>query len=168
MRRFFEGYWLGHPLHPILVALPVALWPLALFFDLLTRLGIGGNPLVRASFLAILLGILAAVPAAIAGIVDWSGVKQKNPAWRVGMFHLILNVTASILTLVSLILRVGSLDAGEVGSLPLLLMVAVTLLVAVSGYLGGRMVYEYGVSVARVTKDYWRRVAEDAGSRTDA
>lgn len=167
MKRFFEGHWLGHPLHPILVELPVALWPMALLADLLTRLGIGGNVLVRAAFVAVVLGVLSAIPAALAGILDWSGVKQTNPAWRVGMLHLVLNVTATMLAVVSLMLRTSGLDADETASLPLLLMLAVTLLLGVSAYLGGRMVYEYGVSVGRVTKEYWRRVAEAGGARTD-
>ena len=167
MRRFFEGHWLGHPLHPILVELPVALWPMALLWDVLTRLGYGGNALVRAAFVGVLLGLLSAIPAALAGIVDWSGVKQSNPAWRLGMLHLILNVSATGLALLSLVLRAGDLDATETASLPLLLMLAVTLLVALSSYLGGRLVYEYGISVARVTKDFWRRKAEAGGARTD-
>jgi hypothetical protein len=36
----------------------------------------------------------------------------------------------------------------------------------VSGYLGGRMVFAYGVSVARLSKDKWRKIAEEGGSRT--
>ncbi len=165
MREFFEGRWLGHPLHPILVELPVALWPVTFVLDLLTRLGIGENVLVRAAFVALILGVLSAAGAAVAGILDWSGVKQTNPAWRLGLYHLLLNVTATVLATASLILRAGRLDATETASLPLLLMLVVTLLLMVSAYLGGRMVYEYGISVARLTKDYWRSTAEAAGAR---
>jgi len=68
VKRFFQGAWLGHPLHPLLVELPVSLWPVAFVIDLLTRLGIGGNPLVKTAFVAVLLGVLAAVPAALASI----------------------------------------------------------------------------------------------------
>jgi uncharacterized membrane protein len=168
VKQFFQGGWLGHPLHPLLVELPVALWPVALVLDVLTRLGIGGNVLVRASFMAILLGLLAAVPAAVAGAVDWSGVKQRNPAWQTGLYHLLLNAGATVIALISLILRVPALDEAEVASLPLILMAITALLVAVSGYLGGRMVYEYGVSVARLTKDYWREVAEQGGTRSSS
>lgn len=160
MKRFFEGAWLGHPLHPLLVELPVSLWPAAFVMDLLTRLGIGGNSLVKTAFVAVLLGVLAAFPAALAGVMDWSGVKKKNPARRLGLIHLILNASATVLAFISLILRIPFLEAGEVRSVPVILMAGVTVLVAVSSYLGGRMVYDYGISVARVTKDHWQRVAQ--------
>jgi uncharacterized membrane protein len=168
VKEFFQGGWLGHPLHPLLVELPVSLWPAALVLDVLTRLDIGANVLVNASFVAVLLGVLAAVPAAVAGVIDWSGVKQRNPAWRVGLYHLGMNATATVLALVSLVLRIPDLGAEEVGSLALILLAGSALLVAISGYLGGRMVYEYGVSVARLTKDYWRRVAEEGGADSPA
>lgn len=171
MKRFFQGAWLGHPLHPLLVELPVSLWPVAFVIDLLTRLGIGGDPLVKTAFVAVLLGVLAAVPAALAGVLDWSGVKKKNPARRLGLIHMVLNASATLLAFISLILRIPLLGAGEVASLPVILMAGVTVLVAASSYLGGRMVYDYGISVARLTKDHWQRVAQEglphAGSPKD-
>lgn len=161
MKRFFEGAWLGHPLHPLLVGLPVSLWPAAFVLDLLTLLGIGGNPLVKTAFLAVLVGVLAAAPAALAGILDWSGVRREKPAWRLGLIHLILNAGATVLAISSLVMRIPGLGVDRVDGLPILLIGGVTLLVATSSYLGGRMVYEYGVGVARLTKDYWHRVADE-------
>jgi hypothetical protein len=35
----------------------------------------------------------------------------------------------------------------------------------VSGYLGGRMVYAYGISIARQSKKEWRERAEKGGAR---
>lgn len=168
MKEFFQGAWLGHPLHPLLVELPVSLWPLAFVLDILTRLDIGGNVLVRAAFVSLLLGLLSAIPAAVAGVLDWTGVKQGNPAWRLGLIHLVLNGSATVVAAVSLILRIPALEAQEVASLPLLLAGLVTLLVAVSGYLGGRMVYDYGISVARLTRDQWRKAAERGRARVSA
>ena len=40
-----------------------------------------------------------------------------------------------------------------------------TLLLVVSAYLGGRMVYDYGISVARHSKGRWQRLAEAGGAR---
>jgi hypothetical protein len=39
-----------------------------------------------------------------------------------------------------------------------------TLLLIASGYLGGRMIYAYGISVARLSKDKWRKIAERGGA----
>jgi uncharacterized membrane protein len=43
---FLKGKWLGHPLHPILVHIPMALWPASLIFDLLSGSATGGNVMV--------------------------------------------------------------------------------------------------------------------------
>jgi hypothetical protein len=48
--------------------------------------------------------------------------------------------------------------------LPLSLSVVGTLILVVSGYLGGRMVYHYGIGIARLSKGRWRRVAERGGA----
>ena len=166
MMDFLQGKWLGHPLHPILVHVPTALWPAALIFDILSRFGVGGNAMVRTSTYAILVGLVIAVAAVPPGIADWSGIKRDRPAWKIGLVHMILNVGVIILWTVNLILRWGSVaDAEAVGTIPLLLSAAATLVLLVSGYLGGRLVYDYGISVARISKEKWRRVAEAGGAK---
>jgi uncharacterized membrane protein len=166
MTDFLQGKWLKHPRHPILVHVPTALWPAALGFDLLSRFGVGGNAMVRTSFYAILLGLVAAVAAMPPGIADWSGIKRGRPAWAIGLVHMVLNVAVTILWAVNLILRWDGLDgAHAVGTGPLVLSVVGMAVLLVAGYLGGRMVYDYGISVARLSKEEWRRVAEAGGAR---
>ena len=166
MMDFLQGKWLGHPLHPILVHVPTALWPAALVFDLLSRFGVGGNAMVRTGTYAILVGLVVAVAAVPPGIADWSGIKRDRPAWKIGLVHMILNVGVIILWTVNLFLRWRSVDDAEaVGTIPLLLSAAATLVLLVSGYLGGRLVYDYGISVARISKEKWRRVAEAGGAK---
>jgi uncharacterized membrane protein len=169
MKDFLQGKWLGHSLHPIFVSLPVGLWPAALVFDLLSVWGVGGNAMVRTSFYAILLGLAGVGLAAPTGLADWWDVKRDRPAWKLGLAHLLLNVAATVLWAVNLALRTGSaLEAATVAPGPLALSAAGTLVLAVSVYLGGRMVYEYGVSVARHSKEKWCRLAVAGGTRVPA
>ncbi|HEY4757591.1 MAG TPA: DUF2231 domain-containing protein, partial [Chthoniobacterales bacterium] len=65
---FLKGKWLGHPLHPILVHIPMAMWPSALVFDVLSQREIGGNVMVQLSFYAIAFGLAAALLAAPTGL----------------------------------------------------------------------------------------------------
>src|SRR5438045_3763847 len=104
-----KGKWLGHPLHPLLVHVPMALWPAALLFDLLSRAGFGGNAMVRTSFFAIGLGLAVALLAVPTGIVDWSGIKREKPAWKIGLWHMLLNAVARVLFSISFVLDVASL-----------------------------------------------------------
>lgn len=166
MKQFLQGSWLGHPLHPILVHIPTAVWPAALVFDILTRFDVGGNPMVRTSFCAILFGLVAAVAAAPAGLADWWDIKPDRPARKIGVHHMSLNAVVTVLFSVNLLLRLGSWDEAQtVAAVPLFLSAIGVAILAVSGYLGGRMVYENGIGVARHSKGRWRRIAEAGGSR---
>jgi uncharacterized membrane protein len=166
MREFLQGKWLGHPLHPFLAHLPTALWPAALVFDILSNLGVGGNAMVQTAFYAILLGLLAALAAAPAGFADWLDIKPDKPARRIGLYHMGINLTVVVLQVVNAILRWGEVGtAASVGALPLALSAVSTAALLVSGYLGGLMIYDYGINVARLSKGKWREIAREGGAR---
>jgi uncharacterized membrane protein len=166
LKAFLQGKWLGHPLHPALVHIPTALWPAALFFDVLGVLGLGGEATRLLSFYAIALGLVVALLAVPAGLADWSDIKPSNPARRLGLYHLTLNLTVWALFALNLWLRAEppAEAAGGVGTLPLALSALGNLLLLISGYLGGRMAYGYGIGVARLSKKRWRRMAEAGGA----
>jgi uncharacterized membrane protein len=67
---FLKGRWLKHPLHPIVVHVPMAMWPSALIFDLLSQWQIGWNAVVRLSFYAIIFGLVASLLAFNAGLAN--------------------------------------------------------------------------------------------------
>jgi uncharacterized membrane protein len=161
LKHILQGRWLGHPLHPAVVHLPTGLWPAALLFDAMSRYGVGGNAMVRTSFACILVGLLAVLMAVPSGLAEWSEIKPGRPARRIGIYHLILNVATSGLFLTNLLIRRDEVShADSVTTRQLLLSLAGVLTLSVSGNLGGRMVYDRGIGVARMSKDKWRRVAE--------
>ncbi len=160
-----KGKWLKHPLHPIVVHVPMAMWPSALIFDLLSQWQIGGNAMVRLSFYAILFGLVASFVAVPTGVLDWSGIKKEKPAWKIGLYHMMLNLIAALLFAINFGLRMQEFrDATTVARIPLGLSFIGTGLLIGSAYLGGRMVYTYGISVARMSKAKWRKIAETAGA----
>jgi len=160
-----KGKWLGHPLHPILVHVPMAMWPGALIFDLLSQWDVGGNASVRLSFYAIVFGLVASLLAAPTGLIDWSGIKKEKPAWKIGLYHMALNLVVVLLFAINLGLRWSTFrNATAVARTPLLLSAIGTLVLIGSAYLGGMMVYEYGISVARMSKKKWRKLAAAGGA----
>jgi uncharacterized membrane protein len=162
--RFLKGRWLKHPRHPILVHVPMAMWPSALIFDLLSRWGVGGNALARLSFYAIAFGLLASLLAVPTGLVDWSGIKKEKPAWKFGLYHMVLNLVVTALFAVNLGLRVQVFrDQKTVAGVPLVLSITGTALLIIAAYLGGFMIYNYGTSIARMSKKKWRKIAEAGG-----
>ncbi len=90
-----HGTWIGHPLHPILVQVPVGSWVSAGLLDVVPRMRPAATALIG-------IGVAAAVPAAAAGAADWS--EQDTGVRRLGALHAVLNS-------VSLGLYVGSLVA---------------------------------------------------------
>ena len=143
----------------------MAMWPGALIFDLLSQWNVGGNTMVRLSFYAIVLGLAASFLAVPTGLIDWSGIKKEKPAWKIGLYHMILNLVVALLFAINLGLRLQTFhEATKVDGTPLLLSIVGTALLIASAYLGGRMVYEYGISVARMSKKKWREIAEAGGA----
>src|SRR3954465_1981063 len=95
VKDFLHGSWLGHPLHPILVQVPVGSWISAGVLDLFPPLRPAATVLSGA-------GVTAAVPASLAGAADWS--EQEAGVRRLGAIHALANTAA-------LGLYVGSLGA---------------------------------------------------------
>ncbi|WP_127784426.1 Rieske 2Fe-2S domain-containing protein [Rhodococcus sp. X156] len=96
VRDALHGVWLGHPLHPALVQLPVGAFASAVILDWLP-----GDRRDADTLLAV--GLLASVPAAVTGAADYS---QGQPdQQRVGLVHAAANGVASLLYLGSLAQR---------------------------------------------------------------
>ena len=154
------GHWLGHPLHPAVVHLPIALWLGALLFDVLNLCSVGGNALVRTSYWAILAGLATLVIVVPAGIAEWTQIRRERPAWTLALWHMVLNVIVAAILALSLFLRSGEaylLD--RVPTLAFATGLVANVILLVSGYIGGRMVYDHGIAVARQTKKKWRALA---------
>jgi uncharacterized membrane protein len=99
-----HGTWFGHPIHPMLVTLPIGAWTLAVGLDLLGRLGLAPRPAAdRTTRIALKAGVAGAVASAATGLADWQHVNDR--ARRVGLVHAAANGTGLALMLLSLGLR---------------------------------------------------------------
>ena len=160
-----KGKWLKHPLHPIVVHIPVALWPASLLFDGLSRLGLGGNVMVQLSFFCIAMGLVAALIAVPTGVLDWGEIKQEKPAWKLGLYHMAINLVVALRFAINLGLRFKDFtEAESVATAQIALSAIGTVLLFGGAYLGGLMVYDHGIGVARMSKHELRRHAERAGA----
>src|ERR687890_2075944 len=81
-KDLLHGTWLGHPLHPVLVQVPIGTWTSAGLLDAVP-------PLRPAATMLIGTGVVAAVPAALAGAADWS--EQEIGVRRLGVVHALGN-----------------------------------------------------------------------------
>ena len=149
LKDFLEGKPLRHPLHPMLVHFPIGLFLLSLLLDLASLAFPSVPNLVRDSFYAMLLGVITALIAAVPGVVDYTDIRSDHPAKRTATTHLTLNLIVVALYGINLGVRSSSLVDPKISFGPLILSLVGVGLLSVSGYLGGRLVYDAGISVGR-------------------
>jgi uncharacterized membrane protein len=131
--------WLGHPLHPVVVALPIGAWAVGAWYD--ARSALTHDPRSEeAADEALRFGVVAALAAATTGLVQY--VDARDQARRETVVHAVLNNVALGLYVTSLAMR-------KRGRRPLgrRLAAAGLGLVSISGWLGGDLAYRHGVGV---------------------
>jgi nitrite reductase/ring-hydroxylating ferredoxin subunit/uncharacterized membrane protein len=140
VRDTLSGTFLGHPLHPLLTDLPIGAWMSALALDATT-----GRRGADAARRLVGLGVLAALPTAASGAVEWGDSARARPSTRrVGIVHAAANATALMLFAASYLRR---RDPGAGRGLSLAGAGALT----IGGFLGGHLSYVHGEGVARTT-----------------
>jgi nitrite reductase/ring-hydroxylating ferredoxin subunit/uncharacterized membrane protein len=148
MKALLERKVLRHPLHSVLVHLPLGFFFLSLILDL-ASLAWPDAVLVRGAFYSIGLGLLTALAAAIPGMIDYTDIRRDHPARRIATTHMLLNLLAVALYAVNAGVRAGQLGETQTPVVPLVLSIAGAWLLFVSGYLGGKLVYNNGIGVGR-------------------
>lgn len=134
----------GHPLHPMLVPFPITFLVTAFLSDL--AFWASGNTFwAQVSYWAIGAGLLTGLLAAAAGLTDYLArkpIRQLPAAWG----HLMGNGAVLLLTFVNFAVRYR--DPAE-AVLPMGLSMSTTIVafLAVTGWLGGELVYRHRVGV---------------------
>ncbi|MFB6612701.1 DUF2231 domain-containing protein [Streptomyces sp. NPDC085524] len=131
MRDLLRGRHLGHPVHPVLVQVPIGCWLSASVLDY-----VPGTHHASTTLTAV--GLAGVVPAAVTGWVDWADLPPEQA--RVGLVHAASNVAAVACYTASLGARLRGRSArGRVWALGGMAAVAV------SGALGGHVAYRQAV-----------------------
>jgi uncharacterized membrane protein len=137
--------FLGHPIHQMLVPLPLGALALAALFDLIALLS--GNALMAlVAYWLIVAGVIAGVLAAPFGLIDLLALPSGSRAARVGRRHGVGNALVLLLFAGSWLLREGRAEEPPV--LALMLSYAGVALASVTAWLGGELVSRLGVGVA--------------------
>jgi uncharacterized membrane protein len=137
----------GHPFHPILVTIPIGAWIASLVFDLI-GLGVDDpSAFALGAQVLIAIGVIGALLAAVFGFIDFLGIAAGTPARQTALLHLSLNLGAVVLFAVNYFVRAAS-DHDQVNIVGLVLTIIGLAAISVSGWLGGKLAYRYGVRVA--------------------
>jgi uncharacterized membrane protein len=129
----------GHPLHPIMITVPVGSLTASYLLDLAATFT-GNDDLKDAAYYSMLVGVAGTVPSAITGLMDFSQMKQNDPAHKMTLTHAIINSGVVSLYVVNILAR----SANRKSKFGFLLSTVGALGLAVSGYLGGEIAYGRG------------------------
>jgi len=133
----------GHPIHPMLVSIPIGLWVFSLVCDIVARSSSQPETWSTVALYTMVGGIVGALLAALPGLVDLLSLKDRAIR-KTALTHMAINLTVVALYAFNAWTRVS--DPASAGMTFGLSVIAIALLL-VSGWLGGKMVYQAGVAV---------------------
>ena len=141
---------LGHPVHPMLVHFPIVLWSCAVAADVV-GLFTEGALAAELAVGTLALGCASGLLAMISGVLDFTDLPKDSPARDAAVLHLMAMCSAWLIFLLALALHgyppkvpvsVGAQSATAAGFLCM----------AYGAWLGGKLVYEFGVGTTSGTK----------------
>jgi uncharacterized membrane protein len=168
--RKFRGLrgWAGKPAHPPFTDFPIAAYVFAAAFDVISYFAGKGSEdgvssLAHDAFAAATYvtigGALVSLVAAITGFWDWwkgierdtstgwLGRAKHTQVWRTINTHATIMVTATVLVLIEIVIRLSQYGDGYTSLPVLILSVIVALLVSWGSLYGGELIYDYQFNV---------------------
>lgn len=133
--KALRGSWLGHPVHPLLVTLPIGAWMTSAVLDVVFKDTTAARRLVAT-------GLVATPPTVLAGWADYSLLSRRQQ--RVGLVHAASNGVGVVLF--SLSYRAYRKE--RFGAARLFTLLGLTAISA-GGALGGHLSYAQGAGMFR-------------------
>ena len=139
-----KAKFLGHPIHQMLIVLPLGVLAMSLVFDLIARFANMPN-LHEAAYYMIAAGVISGLVAAVFGAIDFFAIPKGTRAKRIGALHGVGNVVVVVIFAASWLLRRDAPAQPE--TLAIVLSAAAAALAMVTGWLGGELVDRLSVGV---------------------
>jgi uncharacterized membrane protein len=130
-----------HPIHPMLIPFPIVCFILTFLCDLMYKGGQLG--VAEATNWLLGIGLVMAALAAVAGLTDFFGDKRIQGADAIK--HMLANVTAVVIEVVNLFMRLKNPDF--IASTGVYISGVVVLILLYSGWKGGDLVFRHGIGV---------------------
>jgi uncharacterized membrane protein len=135
----------GHPVHPMLIVLPLGLFVAAIVFDAI-YLSRGFSTVRTVGFWNIAGGIIGGLVAAIFGLIDWLAIPPRTRAKYIGIWHAISNVAAIVVFAIVFFTRYNRPGFATTPGL-FIVEICALVLALIGGWLGGELVDRLGVGV---------------------
>jgi uncharacterized membrane protein len=129
------------------------MYTLATGLGLVSYLGWVERPGARASWLALIGGLIITAPTALTGFLDWVTLEWSSPSWRTATLHLSAMLTATTFFALAAWQDHAGYTAGATTGWGLVLLIAGFVCLTLGGWLGGSVVFVHGVRVLNRSGD---------------
>jgi uncharacterized membrane protein len=126
----------------MLVPLPIGLWVFSFICDIIARYSADPASWNTVALYTMVGGIVGALAAAVFGLIDLLSLHER-PIRKTALAHMGINLTVVALFAVNTWMRLPDKTANG----PLWLSLIAIVLLVISGWLGGKLVYTAGVAV---------------------
>jgi uncharacterized membrane protein len=137
----------GKPSHPPLTDASIGAYTVGVVMLVLGALGVEEEQMAHGSLLAISGGLVLALPTALTGLLDWLEIEKGTPARTTATIHLFTMLSATALFALTWIIQLDGYKDDTVKTGAWILGVGGEALLTVGGYIGGTLVFVYGVRV---------------------
>jgi uncharacterized membrane protein len=143
----------GHPLHPPLTDATIGIYTFATVAAVLSKLGIAEEEAAQGWMLALIVGAIATAPTALTGLADWVRIQRGTPLFRTATAHMVAMLLATAFFLISIGAGYSEGMDGAVPDGAFVLTLVGFLLLTVGGWLGGTIVFHYGMRVLNLVEE---------------
>ncbi len=137
----------GHPLHPPLTDATIGTYTVATLLALADVTGAIEQNAAKGWWLALVVGLCITVLTALTGLIDWLGIEWGTPLWRTATLHMAAMVTATVFFGLAAIFGHTGYTHGNVTAGAFVLTVVGFGFSTLGGWLGGAIVFVYGMRV---------------------
>ncbi len=149
----------GHPLHPPLTDATIGIYTFATVAAVLSKVGIAEEEAAQGWALALIVGLIFSVPTALTGFADWLQISRRTSLWRTATAHMIAMLLATGFFLVAIGAGYSDGMDGVLGDGAFILTLIGFFVLTVGGWLGGTVVFNYGMRVLNLVEEPAARAA---------
>lgn len=143
----------GHPLHPPLTDAAIGTYTFATVAAVLSTIGVAEEAAAQGWALALIVGLVAGAAAALTGLADWVRITRGTPLFRTATAHMIAMLFATAFFLLAIGSGYGEGMDGVVTDGAFIFTLIGFLLLTGGGWLGGTVVFHYGMRVLNLVEE---------------
>lgn len=140
-------------MHPPLTDATIGTYTFATAAAVLSKLGFAEESAAKGWALALVVGLILSAPTALTGLIDWLRIEGGTALKRTATSHLIAMGSATVVFLVAALAGYSDGMDGVVGSGALVLTLIAFGLLTLGGWLGGAIVFHYGMRVLNLVEE---------------